>query len=159
MSIGPSAYLLLRFVSFSPLFYFIFFSVRLSIADTHMRVWVSAVCVCVETSQAERTNHRPVAVRGACVCAPVNNIQSGLLKIYLYMMFMMTATQSMSAHSHARRCRRRRCRRRARVSARETPLECSSRRAPLPATTLSLSRRRCRRRALSFICSGLSNTH
>lgn len=74
-------------------------------------------------------------------------------------MFMMTATQSMSAHSHARRCRRRRCRRRARVSARETPLECSSRRAPLPATTLSLSRRRCRRRALSFICSGLSNTH
>lgn len=35
-----------------------------------------------------------------CVCAPVNNIQSGLLKIYLYMMFMMTATQSMSAHTH-----------------------------------------------------------
>lgn len=51
-----------------------------------------------------------------CVCAPVNNVQSGLLKIYLYMMFMMTATQSMSAHSHTRE------RARERVRKRERPL-------------------------------------
>jgi len=68
------------------------FSVRLSIADTH---------TCVDfRNQSGRANESS-AVR-LCVCAPVNNVQSGLLKIYLYMMFMMTATQSMSAHSHTR---------------------------------------------------------
>lgn len=64
-----------------------------------------------------------------CVCAPVNNVQSGLLKIYLYMMFMMTATQSMSAHSHTRE----RARERESEKARETPLE---KRTQMQASTL-----------------------
>lgn len=61
-------------------------------------------CMSILThTHADEANESASTSGRVCVCAPVNNIQSGLLKIYLYMMFMMTtttATQSMSAHTH-----------------------------------------------------------
>lgn len=74
------------------------------ITHTHTNARSYTYATYTHTCMGRRTN-QPVQVAvcgGVCVCAPVNNIQSGLLKIYLYMMFMMTATQSMSAHTHIR---------------------------------------------------------
>lgn len=74
------------------------------------------------------------------MCVLVNNIQSGLLKIYLYMMFMMTATQSMSAHSQSH------------ASGRETPLPRLQRAPPLCRSPWLWRRRSCGRLRCCYCC-------